>query len=72
VFQAVSLVCANAPLRRGFLYLCAVIDLHTGYVLSWRLSNTITALWCCQVVEAAIDQYGRPQLINITDGCTKA
>jgi putative transposase len=52
--------------------ICGQCGLHTRYVLSWRLSNTITAQWCCQVVEAAIDQHGKPQLIIITDGCTKA
>ncbi|MFN3343289.1 MAG: DDE-type integrase/transposase/recombinase [Flavobacteriales bacterium] len=43
------------PMRRGFMYLCAVIDLHTRYVLNWSISNTMTAEWCRTVVEDAID-----------------
>jgi putative transposase len=66
--QAWAIDITYVPMRRGFLYLCAVIDLHTRYVLSWSLSNTMTAQWCCQVVEAAIDQHGRPQLINSDQG----
>lgn len=56
------------PMRRGFMYLCAVIDVHTRYVVNWSLSNSMTSEWCRQVVEEAIDQYGPPEIINSDQG----
>ncbi|MBE7172683.1 MAG: IS3 family transposase [Williamsia sp.] len=34
------------PMKKGFMYLCAIIDLHTRYVVNWSISNTMTAEWC--------------------------
>ncbi len=56
------------PMRRGFLYLCAIIDVHTRYVLSWSLSNTMSAQWCRTVVEEAILMYGQSEIINSDQG----
>jgi len=56
------------PMRKGFMYLCAIIDLHTRYVINWSLSNTMTAAWCCQIVEEAIATHGLPQIINSDQG----
>ncbi len=56
------------PMRKGFMYLCAVIDVHTRYVLNWSLSNTMTSQWCRTVVEEAIAQHGSPQIINSDQG----
>lgn len=56
------------PMRRGFMYLCAIIDLHTRYVINWSLSNTMTAEWCKQVVEEAISEHGKPEIINSDQG----
>jgi putative transposase len=56
------------PMRRGFMYLCAVIDVHTRYVLNWSLSNTMTSQWCRTVVEEAIALYGAPEIINSDQG----
>lgn len=56
------------PMRRGFMYLCAVIDLHTRFVLNWSVSNTMTADWCTEVVQEAIEQYGKPDIINTDQG----
>ena len=50
------------------MYLCAIIDLHTRYVVNWSLSNTMTAQWCRSVVEDAINEHGRPQIINSDQG----
>lgn len=52
------------PMRRGFIYLCAVIDVHTRFVVNWCLSNTMTSAWCRSVVEQAIETYGQPEIIN--------
>jgi putative transposase len=56
------------PMRKGFMYLCAVIDVHTRYVVNWSLSNTMTAEWCCQVVEEAIGEHGKPEIFNTDQG----
>lgn len=56
------------PMRKGFMYLCAVIDLHTRFVLNWSVSNTMTAEWCKQVVDEAILQYGCPEIFNTDQG----
>lgn len=55
-------------MRRGFMYLCAIIDLHTRYVVNWGISNTMTAEWCCQLVEKAIEMHGKPEIINSDQG----
>lgn len=56
------------PMRRGFMYLVAIIDVHTRYVINWSLSNTMTAEWCRMVVEEAIELYGQPEIINSDQG----
>jgi putative transposase len=56
------------PMRRGFMYLCAIIDLHTRYVVNWGVSNTMSSLWCRQIVEEAIEMHGQPEIINSDQG----
>lgn len=56
------------PMRRGFMYLCAIIDVHTRFVVNWGISNTKTSLWCRQIVEEAIEMYGQPEIINSDQG----
>ena len=56
------------PMQRGFMYLCAVIDVHTRYVVNWGISNTMTSLWCRQIVEEAIKANGQPEIINSDQG----
>jgi putative transposase len=56
------------PMRKGFLYLCAIIDLHTRYVINWSINNTMSAAWVRDVVEEAIKINGRPEIINSDQG----
>lgn len=56
------------PMRKGFLYLCAIIDVHTRMVMNWSLSNSMTGNWCASVVEGAIEKYGKPEIINTDQG----
>lgn len=56
------------PMRKGFMYLCAIIDVHTRYVVNWSISNTMTAEWCRQVAEEAIQQHGKPEILNTDQG----
>ena len=52
------------PMRRGFMYLKAVMDWHSRKVLSWRLSNTLEADFCVAALEEAISKYGKPDIFN--------
>ena len=56
------------PMRRGFVYLIAVIDWYSRKVLSWRLSNTMTTDFCLDAVRDAISRYGRPEIFNTDQG----
>lgn len=56
------------PMRRGFLYLVAVMDWHTRAVLSWRLSNTLDSGFCVEALREALSRYGRPEIFNTDQG----
>jgi putative transposase len=56
------------PMRKGFVYLTAVLDWATRKVLSWRLSNTLTTDFCLEAVEAAVQRYGVPEIFNTDQG----
>ena len=56
------------PMRRGFLYLVAVMDWATRKVLSWRLSNTMEADFCVAALNQAMDTHGRPKIFNTDQG----
>ena len=56
------------PMRRGFLYLVAVMDWATRKVLAWRLSNTMDAGFCVAALEEALARFGRPEIFNTDQG----
>ena len=56
------------PMRRGFLYLAAIMDWFSRKVLAWRLSNTMDADFCVTALEEAIDRFGRPEIFNTDQG----
>lgn len=56
------------PMRRGFVYLVAIVDWHSRRVLSWRLSNTLTTDFCLDALQEAIMRYGRPEIFNTDQG----
>ena len=56
------------PMRRGFLYLVAIIDWSTRRVLSWRLSNTLTAGFCVEALSEALAGFGKPGIFNTDQG----
>ena len=55
-------------MRRGFVYLCAVLDWATRRVLAWCISNTLTSDFCIAALEDAIALYGTPQILNTDQG----
>ena len=56
------------PMQRGFMYLFAIIDLYSRYVVGWSLSNTMSARWCADTIEQAIAEHGVPEIINSDQG----
>jgi putative transposase len=56
------------PMRRGFVYLCAVMDWASRRILAFRLSNTLTADFCVEALEEAIARNGKPDIVNTDQG----
>ena len=56
------------PMRRGFLYLVAIMDWHSRKVLSWRLSNSMDAGVCVEALKDALARYGSPAIFNTDQG----
>ena len=55
------------PMTKGFMYLVAVIDWHSRYVLSWELSNTMDTTFCIDALEKALD-LSTPTIFNTDQG----
>jgi putative transposase len=56
------------PMRGGYMYLCAIIDIYSRYIVGWSVSNTMEAEWVCAVVRDAVAVHGKPQIINSDQG----
>jgi len=55
------------PMEKGFLYLVAIIDLYSRYILSWRLSNSMETGFCMEALKEAL-QKGTPEIFNTDQG----
>jgi putative transposase len=55
-------------MSHGFMYLTAVIDWHTRYIVGWALSDTLETAPVVKAVDDAIDRYGAPGIINSDQG----
>ena len=56
------------PVKRGFMYLVAVMDRFSRKVLSWRLSNTMDSRFCEEALEEALASYPKPEIFNTDQG----
>jgi len=56
------------PMRRGFLYLVAIMDWATRRVLAWRLSNTMETDFCIEALTEALARFGVPEIFNTDQG----
>jgi putative transposase len=56
------------PMNGGFMYMYAVIDVYSRYIVGWRLSNTLSALNVFEMVETCIADHGAPEIINTDQG----
>ena len=56
------------PTSKGFVYLAAIMDWHSRYVISWELSNSLESSFCVKALERAISRYGKPEIFNTDQG----
>jgi putative transposase len=55
-------------MKRGFMYLTAIIDVYSRFVVGWGLSNTLNATSVQDVMDQAIQEYSKPEIINSDQG----
>ena len=55
-------------LAHGFAYLVAIIDWYSRRVLSWRISNSMEAVFCVDCLEEALRTHGKPEIFNSDQG----
>ncbi len=56
------------PMKNGFLYLVAVMDWYSRYVLSWELSNSMESSFCVKALQTALKRFGMPHIFNTGQG----
>lgn len=56
------------PMKHGFMYLYAVIDVYSRFIVGWRLSNTLSANNCYELIEDCIKVWGAPEIVNSDQG----
>ena len=66
--QVWALDISYIPMPRGFMYLLAIMDLFSRYIVGWSLSNTMEAQWVVDTLKEAIGKYGKPEIINSDQG----
>jgi putative transposase len=66
--QAWAMDISYIPMKRGFVYLAAVIDWCTRRVLAWRVSISMEVDFCIEAVEEAMAKHGKPEIFNTDQG----
>jgi len=56
------------PMRKGFMYLTAIIDVYSRYIVGWQVSNSMEKETQTTLLQAAIEKYGKPEIINSDQG----
>lgn len=56
------------PMAKGFMYLLAIIDVFTRFIVGWGISNSMTAEWCTSITYEAIETHCKPDIINSDQG----
>jgi putative transposase len=56
------------PMFRGFMYMAAIIDVHSRKILNWSISNSMTSEWCVELLKDTISKYGVPEIHNSDQG----
>jgi putative transposase len=56
------------PMKDGFMYLTAIIDVYSRYIVGWQISNTLEKETQTSVLEEAIKRWGKPEIMNSDQG----
>jgi len=56
------------PMARGFMYMTAFIDVYSRKTMGWGISNSMSKKWCLDVLATAIEEHGKPEIINSDQG----
>ena len=56
------------PMKRGFMYMAAIIDVHSRKILNWSISNSMTTSWCVELLNDTVQKYGTPEIHNSDQG----
>lgn len=56
------------PMSKGFMNMTAIIDVYSRKIVGWGISNSMTKKWCLEVLQEAINKYGKPEIINSDQG----
>lgn len=56
------------PMGKRFMYLIAVIDRHSRYLVHWSVFNSMAVEWCSEFIKEAFDKYGIPEILNTDQG----
>ena len=56
------------PMAKGFMYLTAIIDVYSRFIVAWDVNNTLDAENCLNVLKMAISKYGKPEIVNSDQG----
>jgi len=66
--QAWAIDITYIPMQKGFMYMVAIIDLYSRYVVNWSISNSMDAQWARDCFEEAVRLHGEPEIINTDQG----
>lgn len=66
--QVWALDISYIPMHKGYMYLVAIMDLYSRYIIGWSLSNTMEAEWVVDTLKTAVNKYGAPGIINSDQG----
>lgn len=66
--QVWSLDISYIPMPKGFMYLLAIMDVYSRFIVGWSLSNTMESEWVVNTLSASITEYGKPEIINSDQG----
>lgn len=66
--QAWEIDISYIPMRKGFMYLCAIIDVYSRCIVGWSISNSMETAWVVKTVKSAVKDNGKPEIINSDQG----
>ena len=59
-------------MKKGFMYLTAIIDVYSRFIVGWSLHNSLDTSNCIEVLKKAISRHGVPEIINSDQGSIRA